>query len=41
MDEESTRGVFILPGITSSVMKNPLEERDSAGYYQIIDEESN
>jgi hypothetical protein len=30
----------ILPGITTSWMRNPLEERDSARNYQLIDEKS-
>jgi hypothetical protein len=41
ISEESTRIIFIPPGITSSGTRNLLEEWDSAGNYQLIDEESN
>jgi hypothetical protein len=40
MDEESTRRMFIPPGISSSETRNPPEEWDYAGNYQLIDEES-
>jgi hypothetical protein len=36
MNVESTGGMFIPPGITSLWTKNPLEEWDSAGNYQLI-----
>jgi hypothetical protein len=37
MDEESTRGMIIPLGITSSGTRNPLEECFSAGNYKLID----
>jgi hypothetical protein len=40
MDEEYTRGVVIPPVITSSRTRTPLQEWDSAGNYQLIDEKS-
>jgi hypothetical protein len=38
MDEESTGGIIIPPGITSSGTQNPPEECDSARNYHLIDE---
>jgi hypothetical protein len=35
----STGGIIIPPGIASSGMRNPPEEWDSAGNYQLIDKE--
>jgi hypothetical protein len=40
MDTESTGGMVIARGITSSGTMNPPEEFDSARNYKIIDEES-
>jgi hypothetical protein len=40
-DEESKGGMLIPPGINCSVKRNSPEEWDSAGNYQLIDEESN
>jgi hypothetical protein len=39
--EESASKIFIPLGITSSGTRNPPEIWDSAGNYQLIDEESN
>jgi hypothetical protein len=36
IDEESTEGREIPPGITSSYTRNPPEEGDSTGNYQLI-----
>jgi hypothetical protein len=36
MDEESTGGMVMPPGIASSWTRNPPEEKDSAGNYQLI-----
>jgi hypothetical protein len=40
MDKESTGGMVIPPGITSSWAWNPPEERDFAGNYLLIDADS-
>jgi hypothetical protein len=40
MEEESTEGMVILPGITSSLTRNPMQEWNFAGNYQLLDKES-
>jgi hypothetical protein len=40
MNEESTREMVILPGITSSGTRNPEEESNSTRNYQLMDKES-
>jgi hypothetical protein len=41
MDNESTKGMVIPPGITSSGTRTLPDEWESAGNYKFIDEKSN